>query len=258
MAVYAAMVESMDRGIGRIMEALKASGADENTLVLFLSDNGGCQENIQSGWYDIPSKTRGGEPIHVGNDARYMPGPEEVYQSYGPAWANASNTPFRRFKHLTEEGGIAAPFIMRWPAAKLNAGRIEHNGFGHVIDLMPTVLEVAGATYPTTYHDREIMPMEGCSLLPVVRGEAVTDRGVLCWEHEGNRAVRQGDWKLVAPHREDWKLFNLATDRTELQDLSNDHPEKVAGLKAAYEQWFKRCGVEAWPVRAGRGQTPPP
>jgi arylsulfatase len=243
------MVESMDRGVGRIMQALKASGADENTLVMFLSDNGGCQENVQPSWYDIPSKTRGGGTIHVGNDPRHMPGPEQVYQSYGPAWANASNTPFRKFKHLTEEGGIAAPFIARWPAAKLNAGKIEHNSFGHVIDLMPTVLEVTGATYPKAYRGREITPAEGRSLLPLIRGEPQSDRGVVCWEHEGNRAVRQGDWKLVGPHRENWQLFNLAIDRTELRDVSKEHPEKVAELKAAYEQWAKRCGVEEWPVR---------
>jgi arylsulfatase len=248
-AVYAAMVEAMDRGVGRIMEALKSRGADDNTLVMFLSDNGGCQENVQPAWYDIPSRTRTGETIHVGNDPRFMPGPEQVYQSYGPAWANASNTPFRRFKHLTEEGGISAPFIARWPAAKLAAGSIRHAGFGHVIDLMPTALEVAGAAYPKTYDDRAITPPEGKSLLPLIRGETFNDRGVVCWEHEGNRAARHGDWKLLAPHRENWQLFNLATDRTELHDLSNDYPERVAELKAAYEQWARRCGVEEWPVR---------
>src|SRR5687767_7729526 len=174
MAVYAAMVESMDRGIARIMAELKARGADENTVVVFLSDNGACQENVQPGWYDIPSRTRAGLKIHVGNKPELMPGPEASYQSYGPAWANASNTPFRRFKHFTEEGGIATPFIVRWPAGNLGAaGRIEHATFGHVIDLMPTVLEAAGATYPKTYRGREVIPAEGKSLLPALRGGTI-------------------------------------------------------------------------------------
>jgi len=249
MAVYAAMVECMDRGVGRIMETLKARGADENTVVVFLSDNGGCQENVQPGWYDVPNRTRDGRPVHVGNKPAFMPGPEEVYQSYGPAWANTSNTPFRKFKHFTEEGGISAPFIVRWPGGHLQAGRIEQSAVGDVIDLMPTVLELSGATYPKTFDGHEITPPEGRRLVPAITSGQPVDRGPLCWEHEGNRAVRIGDWKLVAPHGEDWKLFNMVEDRTELHDVSREHPEQVEQLKAAYDAWAKRCGVEPWPVR---------
>jgi arylsulfatase A-like enzyme len=248
MAVYAAMVETMDRGVGRILDTLRARNIERNTVVIFLSDNGGCAENVQRGWYDVPTKTRDGRPIHVGNDPKFMPGPETVFQSYGPAWANASNTPFRRFKHWTEEGGISAPFIVRWPAGIQGAGRIEKTQVGDVIDFMPTFVELAGAAYPKQRDGHPILPPEGRSLVPALNGKPL-DRGPLFWEHEGNRAVRLGDWKLIAAFRAKWQLYNLSDDRTELNDLASSHPDKVAELKALYEQWANRCGVEPWPVR---------
>jgi len=249
MAVYAGMIECMDRGIGRISAMLRARGLEESTMIVFLSDNGACQENVRADWYDIPSLTRDGREIHVGNNPAFMPGPEEVYQSYGPAWANASNTPFRRFKHYTEEGGISAPCVMRWPGGGVVGGRIEKEQVGNVLDLMPTILEAAGATYPASYQGRAVTPAEGKNLLPALRGEEKVERGVLCWEHEGNRAVRIGAWKLVGPHGEPWRLYNIEEDRTELHDRSAEMPEKVAELKREYELWAARCGVEAWPVR---------
>jgi arylsulfatase len=248
MAVYAAMVESLDRGVGRILDALHARGIDRNTVVIFLSDNGGCAENVHREWYDVPTKTRDGRPIHVGNDPTFMPGPQEVFQSYGPAWANASNTPFRRFKHWTEEGGISAPFVVRWPAGIQGTGRIEKSQVGDVIDFMPTLVELAGATYPKERDGHPIVPPEGKSLVPAFNGQPI-DRGPLFWEHEGNRAVRLGDWKLIAADREKWQLYNLAEDRTELHDVASNHPEKVAELKSLYDRWAQRCGVEPWPVR---------
>jgi arylsulfatase A-like enzyme len=248
MAVYAAMIESMDRGIGKILQRVDATDAARDTLVIFLSDNGACAENVRPEWYDIPTKTRDGRKIHIGNDPAFMPGPEEVFQSYGPAWANASNTPFRRFKHWTEEGGISAPFIVRWPAAIKDAGRIDRNQVGHVIDLMPTLLDVAGVEHPKQYHGHDILPMEGTTLRPAFEGKSL-DRGPLCWEHEGNRAVRVGAWKLLAGHGERWQLYDLANDRTELNDLASSNPEKVAELTAIYEKWANRCGVEPWPIK---------
>ena len=250
MAVYAAMIECMDRGIGRILDTLHDKNIDRDTLVIFLSDNGGCAENVHPEWYDVPSKTRDGRTIHVGNDPHFMPGPQEVFQSYGPAWANASNTPFRRFKHWTEEGGISAPFIVRWPGVVNAAGSINRTQIGDVIDLMPTVLAVAGKSYPKQYQSRELLPPEGIDLLPAFKGTS-SDRGPLFWEHEGNRAVHLGEWKLIAAHSEPWQLYNLSTDRSELTDLSSKNPQKVAELKRLYEQWAKRCGVEPWPVRRG-------
>jgi arylsulfatase A-like enzyme len=248
MAVYAAMVETMDHGVGRILDKVKERGIEENTVVIFLSDNGGCAENVLPGWYDVPSKTRDGRAVHVGNDPKFMPGPEEVYQSYGPAWANASNTPFRRFKHWTEEGGISTPFIVRWPGRTKEAGRIDHAQIGDVIDLMPTVLEMSGATYPKTRAGQEIVPMEGTSLVAAVEGKPA-ERGPLFWEHEGNRAVRFGDWKLLAGHGERWQLYNIAQDRAEMTDLAEREPEKVKELVRLYGEWAKRCGVEEWPVK---------
>ena len=248
MAVYAAMIENLDRGVGRILGEISARGIDNNTMVIFLSDNGACQENVEPGWYDIPSKTRDGRDIAVGNKSSSMPGPETVYQSYGPAWANASNTPFRKFKHFTEEGGISAPFIVHWPGTVAQTGQTQHDQVGNVIDIMPTVMDVAGATYPTAFKNNDIPPEEGVDLLPVIKGGPAFARGAICWEHEGNRAVRIGDWKLVAPHGEPWKLFNMAADRTELHDVSAMHPDAVKRLHAAYDAWVKRCGVEEWPI----------
>ena len=249
MAVYAAMIEDLDRGVGRIMTELSAKGLDNNTMVIFLSDNGACQEQVQPGWYDIPNQERDGTPIAIGNKSKLMPGPQEVYQSYGPAWANASNTPFRRFKHFTEEGGISAPFIVRWPAVVKRTGEIEHQQVGHVIDLMPTILDVAGAGYPKAFHGKAITPEEGIDLAPLFKGGPAIERPALCWEHEGNRAARLGDWKLVAAHGEPWKLFNMIHDRTELHDVASEHPEKVQELHEAYDAWVKRCGVEEWPIK---------
>lgn len=248
MAVYAAMIERMDRGIGRILTAIRETGVERDTLVVFLSDNGGCAENVHPGWYDIPSRTRDGRTIHVGNNPRHSPGPEEVYQSYGPAWANASNTPFRRFKHWAEEGGISTPFIARWPAVIREQGRIEREQVGHVIDLMPTVLAAAQAPYPKEHRGQAVLPLEGQDLRPAFEGRPV-ERGPLCWEHEGNRAVRSGSWKLVAGHSEPWQLYNLTEDRTELKDVAAEHAERVKELRAIYEQWARRCDVEDWPVR---------
>ena len=252
MATYAAMVETMDRGIGRIVGELKAKGMDRNTVVFFLSDNGGCQEQVQPEWYDIPTKTPDGRTIHIGNAAEHTPGADKtVYQSYGPMWANASNTPFRRFKHLTEEGGIAAPFIVRWPNGGLRAGSVDRDDVGHIVDLMPTILGITGATYPATMRGKPILPLEGKSLVPVFQGGKI-DRGDLFWEHENNRAMRRGDWKIVAPNGEPWRLFDLAHDRTELTDLSARYPRVKAAMIAAWTAWAYRVG--AYP-RPGMVQT---
>jgi arylsulfatase len=248
MAVYAGMIECMDRGIGRILDTLRQKNLEEDTLVFFLSDNGGCAENVQKDWYDVPSRTRDGRAVHVGNDPKLMPGPEEVYQSYGPAWANASNTPFRRFKHWTEEGGISAPFVARWPARIKTPGRIELDQVGDTIDFMPTILDAAKAEYPREFKGRPITAEEGKSLIPAFEGRSF-ERGPLFWEHEGNRAVRSGNLKLVAAHNEPWQLYDLSMDRTELKDISKENPAKVAELQKSYADWAARCGVEEPPIR---------
>jgi arylsulfatase len=246
MATYAAMVERMDQGIGRILATLKEMKADQNTLVLFFSDNGACDEIIQPDWFDIPGRTRSGQPVKIGNNPTVQAGPEDVWQSYGVPWANVSDTPFRLYKHFVHEGGIASPFIASWPAGLSGKGKIVGQ-LAHVTDLMPTCLEVAGAAYPPAGHDHgpAILPLEGRSLLPIFHGETREDRPI-CWEHEGNRAVRLGDWKLVARYPGDWELYNLKSDRTELNNLASTHPDQVQKLATLYRAWATRCNILPW------------
>jgi len=229
MAVYAAQIESMDRGIGRILDTIEALGKDDNTLVLFLADNGGCHEG---GALGFDRRNNGVPPGHV-----------DSYMSYGQSWANASNTPFRMYKHWVHEGGIATPLIARWPAGIESRGGLTHQP-GHIVDIMATCVELAGAAYPTTFEGKAITPLEGRSLTPVLRGADRPADAALFWEHFGNRAVRQGPWKLVAKKKDTWSLYNVVEDRTELHDLHAAHPEKVAELKALYESWALRCGVK--------------
>ena len=252
MATYAAMIDSMDQGIGKIVAKLEDLGISDNTLILFMSDNGGCAENVQPNWYDIPTKTRDGRAIHIGNDDKsVLAGPEESFMSYGPAWANVSNTPFRSFKHFAYEGGIATPLIVHWPARIQRKGELEEQ-VGHVIDILPTCLEAAGVAYPRTFKEREIQPVEGVSLLQAMQGTARSERGPLFWEHEGSRAVRVGQWKLVASRGQPWQLFDMKADRTELTDLASEEPERVRAMLKLYDEWAQRCGVQPWPVRAER------
>jgi arylsulfatase A-like enzyme len=246
MAVYAAMIERMDRGVGRVVDRLRDLGRLDNTLILFLSDNGGCAEEIPDDLKGIvfPEKTRDGRRTLVGNNPAVEPGPAHVFQSCGRPWANASNTPFRLYKHWVHEGGIATPLIAHWPAAIRKPG-ITHEP-GHVIDLMATCLDLAGAAYPREHGGQAILPLEGKSLRPVLEGKGRAGHEALYWEHEGNRAVRAGKWKLVSRHPGGWELYDLEADRTELHDLAKDQPEKVKELQALYDAWARRCGVVPW------------
>ena len=228
MAVYAAMIDRMDRGIGLIVEALEETGTLENTLILFLSDNGGCAE------------TPGGE------DPAQIPGPEEYYAHCGPGWAFAQNTPFRRYKQWVHEGGISTPLIARWPGV-VEPGTIDRQ-VGHIIDLMPTLCEVAGIDYPSSFDGNELIPVEGLSLLPVLRGEPREPHDALFWEWAGNRAVRAGDWKLAWDRKvKRWELYDLAADRTETNDLAAEHPDRVAAMADAWQDWARRTGVRGGP-----------
>jgi arylsulfatase len=164
---------------------------------------------------------------------------------YGLPWANVSNTPFRQFKRTVHEGGIATPLIVRWPAVLKNVGRVTPE-VGHVIDILPTCLEAAGVAYPQTHNGRPIAPPDGRSLLATLRGERREGHTYLFWEHEGNRAVRNGKWKLVAQHAGPWELYDLEADRTELNDLADRYPEQVRALAARYEQWAAEVGVVPW------------
>ena len=243
MATYAAMVEHLDRGVGKILDRLKAKGIYENTLVIFLSDNGACDEVLEPGWYDLPSRTRDGRTIKVGNgDHAVLAGPEDVWQSYGVPWANVSDTPFRLYKHFTHEGGIATPFIARWPTRIKNPGATLRP-VGHVTDVMATCLEVAGASHSATNQGQATTPLEGKSLLPVFLGQHHERPTPIFWEHEGNRAVRLGRWKLVARHQQGWELYDVESDRTELKNLAATNSEKVKAMSAMYDAWARRCNV---------------
>ena len=243
MATHAAMIERMDRGIGRIMDRLKEKGVDDNTLVLFFSDNGACAEVIEPSWYDVPSRTREGRAVKVGNrDHAAFAGPDEVWQSYGVPWANVSSTPFRLYKHFTHEGGIATPFIVRWPAMIRQTNCISRE-LGHVTDIMATLLEVSGAKRPASIEGQTVLPLEGRSLLPVLQGKARSQSSPMFWEHEGNRAVRLQQWKLVARNKSDWELYDVEADRTESNNLASSQPQKVQEMAALYDAWAERCGV---------------
>ncbi len=221
---------------------------------MFFSDNGACAEVIQPEWYDILSRTRDGRTVKVGNrDHSVFAGPEDVWQSYGVPWANVSDTPFLRYKHFTHEGGIATPLIVSWPA-KIHAPGSVSREIGHVTDLMATFVDVAGAKHPEIHEGQRILPLEGKSLLPILDGEARPHPEPIFWEHEGNRAVRLGRWKLVALQGRPWELYDVETDRTELNNLAAAHPEKLKEMSALYEAWAKRCYVEPFkqlpPARA--------
>ncbi len=250
MEVYSAQVDIMDQGIGRILAALEQQGILENTLILFLADNGGCAEEILPTWTGphFPKKTYGGEPVQQGNDPSVMPGPETTYQSYGYPWANASNTPFRLYKHWVHEGGISTPLIAHWPARIKNVNSMT-DAPGHLIDIMATCCDVGGATYPAEHDGHQITPLEGQSLAPVFDTGTRPGHDAIYWEHEGNRAVRQGKWKLVSrwtPGGGQWELYDMEADRTEMNNLAEAEPDRVAEMTRMYQAWAERSEVVPW------------
>lgn len=252
MAVYAAQVDRMDQGIGRIMARLREEGLEENTLVLFLSDNGGCAELLREDGPrgSVLGDTLDGRPVRLGNRRDVMPGDADTFMSYDTPWANASNTPFRLFKHWVHEGGISTPLIAHWPQG-FGGGRIVHSP-GHVIDIMATCLDAAGAEYPESYNERAITPLEGESLLAACRGEEWNRERPIFWEHEGNRAVRVGQWKAVSKYPGDWELYDMVEDRTELVDLAERNRPRRDEMVGAYGEWAERVEVVDWDVQRAR------
>ncbi|MBI1358295.1 MAG: sulfatase-like hydrolase/transferase [Acidobacteria bacterium] len=242
MALFAAMVEHVDRGVGKIVAHLEKTGQLDNTLFLLLSDNGACYEWGPYGFDGVSRK--GLTTLHTGPQLRLMGGPG-THHSYGSAWANLGNTPFRLYKHFTHEGGVASPFIAHWPRGISKTGGWVREK-GHIIDVMPTLREAAGASYPTTLHGNAIQPEEGVSLLPAFRGRELAQRQIF-FEHQEARGVIEGDWKLVwgkrMPWEIAWELYNLAEDRSETRDVSKDHPELVERLAAAWRQYADRSGL---------------
>ena len=197
----------------------------------------------------IPQKTRDGFPLIMGPGA--LPGPPDTYIAYGESWANVSNTPLREYKHWVHEGGISSPLIVHWPAKIKDAGKLRHQP-GHLIDMMATCVDVSGADYPTEVDGKAIRPMEGKSLAAACIENAPIDREAIYWEHEGNRAIRVGDWKLVAKgEKGKWELYNIADDRAELNDLAAAQPDRVEKMSQMWQAWAKRADV--LPLGAWRG-----
>ncbi len=234
MEVYAAMVDSMDQGIARVMEALERSGIAENTCVIFLSDNGGCASH--SGYRNVEVKK-----AHEAYN-KELPGSIDTYDYVAQGWGWAQNAPFRRYKVWTHEGGISTPMIVRWPK-KIRAGTLTHQ-VGHIVDFMPTIIEMSGATYPEFREEIEVLPTDGVSLLPVFEGRQRADHDSLFWYLYGNRAVRKGKWKLVwGSNVKKWELFDMEADRTETNDLAAEHPQIVKKLEAEWLQWARKTGA---------------
>jgi arylsulfatase len=273
MEVYAAQISRMDAGIGRLIEAIRQSGQLENTLVFYLQDNGACAENMRREaddrraekptlpplpkdhiFVDVrPKQTRDGWPMLGGRGV--MPGPADTFLSYGAAWANVSNTPFRKYKHWVHEGGISTPLIVHWPEGIAARGGVRTQP-AHLIDIMSTCLDVARVPYPAERGGQRLLPPEGRSLQPAFAGEPI-DREALYWEHEGNRAVRVGDWKLVADGPGGpWELYDLGTDRTEMHDLASAQPDRVREMSALWETWARRANAIPWPWKPAYGEKP--
>ncbi len=235
MEVYAAQVTSMDRGIGRVVEALKKSGRYENTLILFTIDNGGCHVEYsptRKGDY-LPNKTRDGRQVRPGNLPQILPGPEDTYQSYGYGWANASNTPYRLFKQYDHEGGIRTPMIAHWPAGISDVGRLV-SSVTHLIDILPTVIEVSWAKAPERIRGKPRVQWDGHSLAAAFRAEALADHKTLFFHHAKGKAMRLGRWKLVAAPKK-WELYDLQTDPLELHNLAQKMPERVQEIAKLWQ-----------------------
>jgi arylsulfatase len=241
MAVYAAMVDRMDRNIGRVVADLRANGQLDNTLILFLSDNGACAEWDPFG-FDGSSGPK--NILHTGADLDRMGSPN-TYHSYGSGWANACNTPFRLYKHWAHEGGISTPLIAHWPKGIEGRGEVRSQ-VGHVIDIMATCVDVTGAKYPERVGENVITSAEGKSLVPAFADRPL-ERAFLAWEHEGNKALRAGRWKAVATHDGPWELYDMEADRVELHNLAVQHSDKVKELAATWEVWAKRTNVLPYP-----------
>lgn len=237
MAVYAAMVDRLDQNIGRVMTHLKETGQFENTFIFFLSDNGACAEWDPYG-FDVSSSAT--NILHKGDDLKNVGGPES-YISYGSGWANACNTPWRLYKHYGHEGGIATPAIIHWPAGIQLKGQLSTRP-SYLPDIMAICLELADAKYPDQFNGNKILPPEGQSLVPLLKGKKAKPE-IIFMEHEGNRALRDGNWKLVALSGKPWELYDMELDRVEMNDLSAKYPKKVNELSAKWDAWAKRADV---------------
>jgi len=275
MEVYAAMIDVLDQGIGKIITSLEENGLLDNTVVFYMHDNGGCAEPQETDKTAVPlteeqkvlhpfsydSVFYGKRPEYA-RDGRYirsgrgiMAGPADTWVAYGEEWANVSNTPFRLYKKNTHEGGIATPLIVHWPTGIKGRGALRKQN-SHLIDIMATCLEITGVSYPKSFNGHEIQPYEGKSLVPAFSNQPI-EREYLFWEHEGNRAIRVDNWKLVAKtikvkkfteaDENNWELYNMDTDPSEVNNLATQYPEKVEELAALWKKEATRTKAIPWP-----------
>lgn len=249
MAVHAAMIDRLDQGVGQLIAALEKNGQLDNTLILFMSDNGCSNEDCQNyspGENDRPDMTRQGEPMIYPKHKEVMPGPQTTYASLGAKWANVANTPFRFWKAKSYEGGICTPMIAYWPKGiKKEKGKITSE-MGHVIDIMATCLDLGKAKYPTEYNGNKIIPLEGKSLVPVFKKGKREGHEYLGFEHFHERAFMDNHgWKIVKQSGKNavWELYNLNEDRSEQHNLAAKYPEKVKEMEEQYNIWAQRCLV---------------
>ncbi|MFK7909354.1 MAG: arylsulfatase [Akkermansiaceae bacterium] len=269
MEVYAAMVDNMDQGIGRLVKSLQETGQLDNTLILFLQDNGGCHENFgrrarknpptgvkpmgkdELQTQMIPERSRDGHPVLTGPDV--MPGPSPTYIAYGKNWANVSNTPFREYKSHNHEGGISSPLIAHWPKG-ISEKNMLRNESSHLIDIMATCVDLSGAKYPERYKGNKIQPLEGRSLAPGFAQDRSEER-TLMWEHFGKAAIRHGDWKLVRlGANKDWELYDIKKDRSELNNLAQQNPQKAKELAELWTKHAHRTRIFPAPERRKRNR----
>lgn len=229
MAVYAAQIDRMDQNIGRLITELKRQDKLDNTIIFFLSDNGGADTNL-----------------HAHPEAEI--GSRHCWSAYGKSWANVSNTPYKKYKAMTHEGGIITPLIVHWPDGIKSQGRISHDPV-HIIDIVPTILSLAQTEYPKTYKGQALAPLMGTDIMPLVHGATPAKDKTMFFEHQGNQAARIGNWKLVRRHNEEWELYNLEEDPTELNNLINKRAEKADSLKTMFNQWADKYGVRPWPIK---------
>ena len=275
MEVYAAMIDIMDQGIGKIISTLEQKGILDNTVIFYMHDNGGCAEPLDSDQPEIamtaeqkqiqpfskdsifvgkkPIYTRDGQFIRSGMGV--MPGPANSWVTYGIEWANVSNTPFKMYKHWTHEGGIASPLIVYWPKGVKQKGAIRKQD-AHLIDIMATCIDIAGISYPKTYNGYNIQPMEGKSLVGAINNQPIK-RDFIFWEHEGNRALKAGKWKLVSKTEKSkvftekdqnaWELYNLELDPSETKNVAVQYTAKVKELALLWEKEAIRTKALPWP-----------
>ncbi len=280
MEVYAAMVDIMDQGIGRIITALEKKGELENSVIFYMHDNGGCAEPLNSNQKEIPptaeqkiGKAYAADSVFVGKQPMYtrqgefirsgkgvMPGNADSWVGYGEEWANVSNTPFRLYKHWVHEGGIATPLVVHWPKGIQSKGQLRTQP-GHLIDIMATCVDIADIDYPTNFNGNNILSLEGKSLLPAFKNKKIK-REFIFWEHEGNRAIRVGKWKLVSKTEKNknfsaadevaWELYDMEKDPSETNNLGAKYPEKVKSMSAMWEHEAIRTNAKPWPWKSNK------